>query len=384
MIQPVVGSLGLDLYEDLQPVMYEDSESNGWAGLLFISTITNMIQDIDDLVREVPKDWVVPVDVDPGPRNLIPNGDIEDGITSNWKDSFTGGHPGSLILADPIVSIGSKSLRWLGTTPSGTSFPGFLTDVHGVPGHKYRGTATLKANTYPSGANNQFLFHLRFYNLDISSFVDSTVVLVTGTNIEFVVVEDVAPVNTAWVRMLAYTISTASSPADLVLDDASIVDLSLGNPPGWAKVLDPDIVPNEGINWLGQLVGVRITPRLPTTPEPDYYYNIRTQVKDKAGHSRGTKDSLINSVQSTLTGSKTVYVNERTTPYAFTVSVLDSECLDANISTAAAISQKPAGLVLTFVVIAGGFDLLFASNTNFTDMTATHANFDAARDNPGA
>lgn len=119
--------------------------------------------------------------------------------------------------------------------------------------------------------------------------------------------------------------------------------------PGWSNAVDVDRAPPRILGWLGQLYGVHVTPGNPA--DPVWVTQARDEVRNAAGIRRGTPPSLVGAVQATLTGMKLVRVRERdTSPYHLTVLVRTSECPSPALSEAAARSQKPAGLVLVFVV----------------------------------
>lgn len=154
--------------------------------------------------------------------------------------------------------------------------------------------------------------------------------------------------------------------------------------PGWGKVLDPDIVPDSGIAWLGQLVGVRSEPRLPTDPQEVYYANLREKIKARPRFSRGNTSSLITAAQDLLTGNKTVYLFERDgSPWQARLTTFASETPDAAKVNTAIQAQKPAGIILTHAVVTGGtYDTLRDLHADFNDISTQFANFDDATANP--
>lgn len=115
------------------------------------------------------------------------------------------------------------------------------------------------------------------------------------------------------------------------------------NRPGWAIALDVDQCPVASLPWLAQFVGARIPDGLDEETQRDL-------IRIPRGRSRGTRAAMEADVQRTLTGTKTVYIDERVDGNAWqlTVNTIDSETPDEVATLAAIIGQKPAGIVLTF------------------------------------
>jgi len=124
-------------------------------------------------------------------------------------------------------------------------------------------------------------------------------------------------------------------------------DTDLGQP-GYSILLDATRVPDEAIAYLAQFVGVQVTKGMS-------YADQRTQLVGLANWKRGTVAAIQAAPLPFLTGSQTVIVKERfnNNPYALEVMTYASETTDQNKVLAALISQKPAGLVLTYVVFSG-------------------------------
>jgi hypothetical protein len=131
----------------------------------------------------------------------------------------------------------------------------------------------------------------------------------------------------------------------LVEDWASDTD---NDEPGYSLLVDATRVPNEGIAWLAQFVGVTLTQGLT-------YAQQREQLTGLASWKRGTIDAFKNAPLPWLSGTQTVIVKERdTSPYHLLVYTLASETIDQNAVLRALLSQKPAGLVLQYIVYSGG------------------------------
>ena len=116
---------------------------------------------------------------------------------------------------------------------------------------------------------------------------------------------------------------------------------------GYSVLVDASRVPDDAIPWLAQFVGIQITQGL--TPDQQ-----RAQLVGLGNWKRGTVTALQAAAIPYLTGSQTVIVKERdTSPYHFEVMTLASETPNSSKVLAALLSQKPAGLVMSYVVFAG-------------------------------
>jgi hypothetical protein len=116
---------------------------------------------------------------------------------------------------------------------------------------------------------------------------------------------------------------------------------------GYSILVDATRVPDEAIPWLGQFVGITITQGLP----PDQQ---KEQLIGLGNWKRGTVAALKAAPLPFLTGSQTVIVKERdTSPYHFEVITYADETTDSAKVLEALMSQKPAGLIMTYIVFSG-------------------------------
>lgn len=118
--------------------------------------------------------------------------------------------------------------------------------------------------------------------------------------------------------------------------------------PGWAIVLDPVAAPAEVLDWLAQFVGTVLTPSMDDAAR-------RQAIELPEGFERGGLEALKEAVAKTLTGPQTVLVDERylADAWQLRVRVFAAETPNSAATLAAVLSQKPIGIVLTFVVIGG-------------------------------
>lgn len=147
--------------------------------------------------------------------------------------------------------------------------------------------------------------------------------------------------------------------------------------PAWGTLMDPDTAPVETLPWLGQFVGVHVSDGLTEDQQ-------RNLVKDVGGFRRGTVSSMVAAAQNYLTGSKSVTVLERYgSPYHLRISTRISETPDATAVLNALLSQKPAGLVLDYVTLAGGdFNTVRDTNATFNAVVASYKDFNELKLHP--
>jgi hypothetical protein len=89
--------------------------------------------------------------------------------------------------------------------------------------------------------------------------------------------------------------------------------------PGWATLANPRTAPAETLDWLSQIGGTKL-PFGSTTPDK------RQLIDDAPSRERGTRNAIIKSVQTLLTGTKYVAFHERIVDNDhFAVGVLKSE-----------------------------------------------------------
>jgi hypothetical protein len=122
--------------------------------------------------------------------------------------------------------------------------------------------------------------------------------------------------------------------------------------PGWSIILDIDRVPDAGLDYLGQFIGMHFYTGI--TPNQK-----RQQIRDRVSWQRGTPASIIAAVRLFLTGTQTVQLSERdSSPYHFNVAIWTTEAPTDTSSTSPVVRYvnqfaKPAGLQWTLTVNPG-------------------------------
>lgn len=180
----------------------------------------------------------------------------------------------------------------------------------------------------------------------------------------------VAPIATedeanAWA--LAIYIAALSEPFNEIDELAS--DGPDGQP-GWYKLMDPNLIPDKGLPWLAQFLGVDLTG---VTDPADMRYLIAT----RPSWNRGTTRAMIDAVAPLLTGNKTVIFRERyPTPYQLSVVTRTAETPDSAAVLKALLSQKPAGIVLTYTVLSGqDYQSVFTDHASYNIVYTTYATY---------
>jgi hypothetical protein len=117
--------------------------------------------------------------------------------------------------------------------------------------------------------------------------------------------------------------------------------------PGWSRLVNLSLAPTEALPWLAQFVGVDVDPSLDDASQ-------RYLIARVSKWERGTPASIIAAAQTTLTGTKTVTLVERNgSAYNLTVVTKASETPNPAATLAALLSQKPAGIILSYQNIDG-------------------------------
>ena len=114
----------------------------------------------------------------------------------------------------------------------------------------------------------------------------------------------------------------------------------------WEPLFDPDTCPAVLLDWLAVYNGVILPPSALTDDEK------RSRIKQAAGRYRGTEQAWIEEIQRALTGEKVVrlltFVNGDR--WKVTIITRASETPDPAAVERTAFAQKPAGILLTFIV----------------------------------
>jgi hypothetical protein len=141
--------------------------------------------------------------------------------------------------------------------------------------------------------------------------------------------------------------------------------------PGWSSVVDIDRAPTDALAWLGQLVGVSPDASLDDTAQ-------RERIRDVSGFRRGSRAAMEAAARRYLTGTRTVNIRERdSSAYHLTVTTYAGETPDEDKTEAAIRAQKPAGLVLVYVVSSGAsYGTLEATGMTYRQLRATYPTYE--------
>lgn len=158
---------------------------------------------------------------------------------------------------------------------------------------------------------------------------------------------------------------------DIIRDDP------LTDDPGWSTVMDVNRAPSEWLAWLAQFAGVRLRDGLSDADQ-------RAWIKSTDGFRRGSPTAMVGAVQAYLTGTKTVYLTERHgSAYRLTVATKLSETPNTAQVAAAALLQKPAGIVMAVTVVNGSdYQTLRDTHDSYTDVKNTFVNYTEVISNP--
>jgi hypothetical protein len=160
-------------------------------------------------------------------------------------------------------------------------------------------------------------------------------------------------------------------------------DQNGGAIPGWASLMDPDLCPPEALGWLAQFVGVRLDVGLTVAEQ-------RARIKATDGWKRGTVSAMRGAIAGYLTGTRSFLFRERydytnpnaDSPYNMEVITYTSETPDPVAAAAALLAQKPAGIVLHYIVQDGqDYTALRAGNATYLAMRNKFATYNYAKMN---
>lgn len=137
--------------------------------------------------------------------------------------------------------------------------------------------------------------------------------------------------------------------------------------PGWTIITSPADAPAAWLTWQADLYGVDLI--IGQTEQQD-----RTRIADLPAQKRGTPDAMVAAAAATLTGTQTVGVVERldSGAYGMAIRTRVDETADPAATEAAARTQKPGAVVLTYVEsdtpLVGEYTLDFADITADLDV----------------
>lgn len=170
--------------------------------------------------------------------------------------------------------------------------------------------------------------------------------------------------------------SSSLAEVDLVVRDDQDEDLE-----GWGRVMNPDLAPDNWLDWLAQFAGTR-------PPLGESAVAKRQRIKSMEGLRRGSRQAIESAVRLSLQPVSSeelqVYFFERYgSPWRLGISTMLSQTPDPSATLRAALSQKPAGLVLIYNTVTGGdFNSLTATHSDFNDITSTYIDFNEVATNP--
>lgn len=167
-----------------------------------------------------------------------------------------------------------------------------------------------------------------------------------------------------------YALAIFCQALGLTIDEINEYVRDSEDGPGWSMLLDLERAPEKALPWLAQFVGVRIAAGLTDQEQRDW-------IAGTASWRRGTLQAMTAAVQATLTGLKQVITRERFGgAYQLSVVTYTAETPDEAATLKAILSQKPAGLVLTYSAMDGqDFQNLLDTNPLFSNVLANYTTF---------
>ena len=132
----------------------------------------------------------------------------------------------------------------------------------------------------------------------------------------------------------------------------------------------PGDVPRRGPPWLGQFVGVNVSPSFSEAQQ-------RAQIAAHLGFARGTPAAIVAAAQITLTGEKTVFLLERLGGDACRARRHDPHGETPNPSSTQkmVLAAVPAGIVVTFSTVTGQPYAAAGAGKTYSQWKATYPTY---------
>jgi Phage tail protein (Tail_P2_I) len=148
--------------------------------------------------------------------------------------------------------------------------------------------------------------------------------------------------------------------------------------PGWSAIVDINRVPDKYVDWLAQLVGVRL--------DPLWTYEQKIlAIRDLTAWRRGTPRAIVAAAQQWLTGNKTVVLEEQFDGNAYRMNVItytDETPYPAETERAVR-RQKPAAILMMYFLTTGqDYLALRINNADYAEVNTDFADYQSVRDNP--
>jgi hypothetical protein len=178
----------------------------------------------------------------------------------------------------------------------------------------------------------------------------------------------------AWLdEEYGWALATLTGSVGSMFDAVDTLARDTADGPGWSLVLDLTRCPDAWLPWLGQFVGVEV-------PVGSTAAAARHQIEDLSGFGRGRREAIVAAAQATLTGTKTVYIQERYggDAYVLAVRTLTPETPSSAATLAAVLAQKPGGIVLDFgTSTANTYDATRVKYATYDALKAAVPNYSA-------
>lgn len=381
MAIPTLRSAAVDLYDAVQPLQYAEEEYD-YALAKYCGSLGELLQQVDEYVRDTDTHvgWGTLLDPDVAPIEVLP-----------WLGQFAGVQPEPMrqtLLYTNLITNPSAELSL-----SGYSALGATTNLTRIAENAAAGNSAVRA-LFPaagSGSADRIEWQVNLTAGQQYTFYGSYIWTpgITGRHW----ITDNASTNLAqatqvsdgsrWSPYITF-VATANNPhrprwgrnaaggsdfytwADTWMLTAGATQF---------PYIDGD---QPGGRWTGA-PHASTSEKWEEEDEATHWARQRVRIKDKLGFERGSREAMINAAKSWLTGTKSVYFNERdTSPYHLTVSTKLSETPDPASVAAALQAQKPAGLVMVVQTIAGqDWNNLVATRASWTAVGAAYATWQA-------
>jgi hypothetical protein len=154
---------------------------------------------------------------------------------------------------------------------------------------------------------------------------------------------------------------------------------------GWSVIVDLDRIDNKGLPYIAQFLGTGVMQGIPDEQQ-------RERIKAETNLARGTVSQIMLAARLHLTGNKTVIFRERDAAacaaepaYGLTIITYDNETPDPNLTLSDIMAQKPAGIVLRYVVATGqDYEQLWEHYSSYQSVFNNYTSYQGVvEDKPG-
>jgi hypothetical protein len=375
MSRPTVSNSAEQLYAILSPLAYAD-ERLGWPLLNYCEALAGSLQEVNDYIYGGKSGFY--------DEKIIKNGSFDDPLNyavDHWWPYHSGY---TTITRDTSVYNTSPASLKADVTAAAVDLGPAISNVKVKPNTTY----VLKAKVRGLVGRTWRITVNQYAGINATGGISSTP-------------SESIPGSSDWQEgsfqftttpttnyLYVYIQAVGTAVATFHVDDVRLLTFHTPSNgyPAWGVIMDVDVAPFKALPWLAQFVGVTVPHQNPGETDENYDARVRDYIRATPGFSRGTPEAMIVAAQQYLTGNKEVIIRERHGgAYLLQILTYASQTPDSAAVLKALISQKPAGIVLTYTVLAGqDYQLLYQNNATYQIVYTKYATYQGVlSDQPG-